>query len=463
MSTFIAVRGLLELGSSAAFFTFLSQRQRTKRFVGWFMGWMLLQFFIAVLLIGILFPDSWLDLIWMGERRELILMSFIVVFLQTTLWSVIMQMGESQRLTKLVQSIALAATFLHLILMCIAWTFNYIEIRFIYIAMIIEWTIAIALASRYLRFPASRIDVDSFSAVFKEFRLYCLPLIPYSLLGFAYEFTDRWLLQSYGGSIQQAYYSIALQFSAISGIISSSIMNILWKEIAEAHQEGNKDRIAMIYKRVSRTLYLICASVAGFLVPWAEAILRLTLGADYVEGKVVLAIMLCYPILQSMGSISGTILYATGRVNAQSIIGVLFMFLSILVSYFVLVPNTAFIPGFGLGSLGLAIKMLIMAFIQVNITAFYLSRSMSIKFDWGYQPISCIVCFSAGWSVHALTILCLEGNGIPTIFQIIISGAMYFSTLALIIWGWPSFLDLTRSDILQMIRHIHQRVYFGGR
>ena len=461
LATFMAVRGLLDLGSSSAFFTFLSQRQRTKRFIGWFLVWIAVQFTVPILLVSIIFPGEWLEFIWNGEERSLVVMAFVVVFLQTLLWSVITQMGESQRLTRMVQAGSLIATFLHLILMIFAWLFGWLEIRLIYIAMIIEWSIAIGLVVSHLKFPPARTGVDCFSNVFNEFRHYCLPLIPYSVMGFAFEFTDRWMLQNYGGSVQQAYYSVAFQFSAIAGIASNSIINIFWKEVAEAHQNGNNIRVELLYRKVSRGLYFVSASAAGILIPWSDAILSITLGLSYEGGSGVLAIMFFYPILQTMGFVGGTMLYATGRIRAQVIIGMLFMVTSIVVSYFVLAPSTAWIPGFGLESIGLAGKMVIMAFLQVNITAFYLARSMHIKFDWVYQPIIIFGCLALGWLAYLSAGWFLKQGGIPVILQMFISGLIYLLLLAIFILWSPSLAGISRSDIIRFLGSVYPRMRRG--
>src|SRR5207302_5348904 len=122
-------------------------------------------------------------------------------------------------------------------------------------------------------------------------------------IGFAYEFADRWLLQGYGGSVQQAYYAVSAQFAAIALLATGSILSIFWKEIAEAHHRGDHVRTGMLYKKVSRLLFVIGAVIAGFLLPWAQDLLRLLLGAAYVGGPSTLAIMFLYPIHQSMGQI----------------------------------------------------------------------------------------------------------------------------------------------------------------
>jgi O-antigen/teichoic acid export membrane protein len=445
LGTFTALRQLLDLGSSTAFFTFLSQKPRSLRYVAWFSGWLGLQFLLPLLAVGILFPADWIELIWKGEQRSLVVMAFLAAYTQSTLWSIMMQMGESQRLTRLVQALAAAVTLFHFLLVGASWWLKWLDIRLILVAMVLEWALAAALVVRHLRFPAASGE-DSFSDVLKEFGRYCLPMIPYSWIGFVYEFADRWLLQNFGGSVHQAYYAVAFQFGAIAAIATSSILNVFWKEIAEAHQKGNMERVAVLYRKVSRGLFFVASAVAGFLVPWSEDILRLTLGSAYQGGAAALTIMFLYPLHQSMGQIGGTMLYATGRVRAQVVIGMLFMAASIVITYFVLAPADAKPPGFGMGAAGLAGKMVVMQLLAVNVVAFYLAKSLKISFDWTYQPLSGLGCLGIGWLAHGAS-QWLSGTGANIWIGMLVAAALYFAMICALIWLKPTLVGLERKEI----------------
>ena len=49
-----------------------------------------------------------------------------------------------------------------------------------------------------------------------------LALVLYSIVGFGYEFADRWLLQNYGGSIQQGVYEVGFRFGMVSLLVTMS-------------------------------------------------------------------------------------------------------------------------------------------------------------------------------------------------------------------------------------------------
>lgn len=451
LATFVGVRALLDMGTSTAFFTFLSQRQRSLHFVGWYCAWLGLQFIVPFLAIAFLFPVEWIEIVWKGEQRSLVIIAFVAAYMQSVLWAAVLQMGESQRLTQWVQGVAVLLALIHLAMMVWAFWGGWLTVRWILILVAIEFGVAAVVVVTRLHFPLIPEEPGSLKGVAIEFWRYCFPLIPYAWFNFAYVFTDRWLLQNYSGSIQQAHYSVADQFSAISTLATASILNIFWKEIAEAHQQNNRERVASLYRQVSRSLFFVAALGAGFLAPWAEDILRMTLGAAYVGGTSTLMIMFFYPLHQSMGQIGAAMAYATGRVAAYVKMGMVAMALSIIMTYFVLANADAPLPGLELGSLGLAGKMVVIQIISVNALAFYLSRSLGVKFDWQFQPIAALLCSGAGLIAYSLSRALLVNGAVFA--QFATAGIFYMLLTALSLYALPWLVGMTRSELVCLVRH----------
>ncbi len=451
LATFVGVRALLDMGSSTAFFTFLSHRQRSLHFVGWYFAWLGMQFIVPFLAIAFLFPVEWIELVWKGEQRSLVIIAFVAAYMQSVLWAAVLQMGESQRLTRWVQGVAVLIALVHLVMMVWALWGGWLSVRWILVLMAIEFGVAAAVTVTRLHFPLFSEEPDSLKGVATEFWRYCFPLIPYAWFSFACVFTDRWLLQNYSGSVQQAYYSVADQFGAIASLATASILNIFWKEIAEAHQQNNRERVALLYRQVSRGLFFVAAAVAGFLAPWAEDILRMTLGAAYVGGTATLMIMFFYPLHQSMGQIGSAMAFATGRVAAYVKMVMVAMALSIVVTYFVLANAEAPLPGLELGSLGLAGKMVVVQIISVNALAFYLSRSLGVQFDWLFQPVAALLCTGAGLLAYSLSRALLVNGALFA--QFATAGIFYMLLTALSLYALPWLVGMSRSELVSLVRH----------
>ena len=81
IGSFIAIRQIIELGTSTAFYTFISQKTRSYNFYLYYIIWQLFQFLVVLLLITVLFPDQLITIIWKGHNRSLIAIAFISSFL----------------------------------------------------------------------------------------------------------------------------------------------------------------------------------------------------------------------------------------------------------------------------------------------------------------------------------------------------------------------------------------------
>lgn len=447
LGTFMGLRQLLDMGSSSAFFTFLSQRPRSKRFIMSFFVWLAIQFAIPLCVIGLLLPAQWVETIWQGEHRNLVLLAFAAAFLQNSVWPVFQQAGESQRQTLWVQGVGVAVAGIHLLAVFLLWWLGNLGLYSIFAVIALEYSLAAVMAHRRFQYRRSDLLDGVPEPGFRKYLSYCLPMISYSAIGFAYTFADKWLLQIYGGGVQQAYYAVGAQFSGIALIATSSILSIFWKEIAEAHHRGDRARVGKLYRKVSRLLFLVGAMIAGFLIPWSEPLLRLMLGAAYAGGAMTMAIMFLYPVHQSMGQIGGTMLLATERVSLQVIIGIVFMVVSMAVTYLVLAPGNATVPGLGLAAGGLALKMVVMQLIQVNVIAYIIARIWDWPFDWVYQPVSLLGCAGLGWVAHAAS-TCLASGTWPLPVVMGLGGLVYLFLMAAFVCAMPWLAGLTQDELL---------------
>jgi O-antigen/teichoic acid export membrane protein len=411
ISTFMAIKSLLDMGTSSAFFTFLSRKRRSSRFVFYFWLWVLFQFLFSLLLVGSILPETMISLLWKGEPRGLIILALVASFMQFTVWPIASQMAEASRQTIKVQKLNVLIACLHLLLIITMWSSGELSIPFLFVIIACEWSIAGFIASRFYRSKKNDdtnpnktelLDRKTFSS----FLAYCLPFLPYVWLGFASEFADRWILQSFGGSVEQAYYGIAAQFASISLIATASLTKVLWKEVAESNEVGDKEKVKKLFVVSSRSLFILTACLACCLLPCADHIVELLLGSEYKDGALALSIMFLYPVHQSLGQISGTMYYALGFTLPYVLIGISHNLISILVAYFMMAPSNAMLPGLELGSIGLAIKMVSVQFVMVNISLFWLSRRIGISYSIFYQisylSLFLFIGFGSRWVVDSI-------------------------------------------------------------
>ena len=456
LGSFVSITILLDMGTSSAFYTFLSQRKRSSKFYLYYFLWLAIQFILVLLFVALIFPESWRNKIWLGHTKWLIILAFLASFMTTKVWQTITRMGESIRATIIVQfyNIILAGLYLCVVL----------AMAFLHSMTIINLFIVIAFT--YLLFAfllAKRLKNNLITSgegklpdMINEFKAYCAPLVIYGIFSFAYSFADIWLLQKFGGAVQQGFYSVGLRFSGICLIATTSMLTVFWKEITEANELGNKERLRYLYTKISRALCFIGAIGACFLIPFSKEILVFLLGPKYERGWFCLAIMFLYPIHQSLGQINSTYFYATAQTRLHSKLGIIMMMVSMPVTYFVLASPSALIPGLNLGSIGLASKMVVLQIIGVNIKTYFICRLSGWKFDFLYQfgsiglllSTSFVTKVFLSWIVHILNIsshfLVLMALCLP----------VYTIVVGLIIYLFPTLCGLKRGQITNFSRSL---------
>lgn len=446
----LALFQLVDMASLSAFYTFISQKQRGYKFLLYYSGWIFAQL-IVLLLIVLFLPDFFMGKIWLGQSRSLVLLALLASYFMHCIWRFSAQIGESVRDTVGVQfrNIILAVAYLACVLVLkhkglISVTNVLILNISLYIFCVVGYGLRL-----YRQQPFSRETEEKFADVFREFKVYCLPMVLCAWFGFLFVFADRWFLQKFAGSVEQGYYSIGAKIAAISLIATTSFLQILWKEVAETYAQGNMERVRMLYCRISRGLFFLSAIISCFLIPFSKEILNLLFGPNYQSAWLSFSIMLVFPVHQSLGQVNGTMLLSMGKTKAQSLIGIFFMIISIIAAYILLAPRTFVIPGFSMGATGLAIKMVVCQLIGVNIMQFFVARYIGSKFNWGYQFIILSLFLPAGFICKFLACSIYSSCSTLGVTLVVFAISMVFYALAIgaTLCLYPSLVGLKREQL----------------
>lgn len=462
LASFAAIKVFLDMSSSQAFFTFLSKSQKSLRFITYYWTWVFIQLVLTIAIIFFLLPDSLVQTIWVDEKKSLIFLGLIAVFLQNTAWSDIIQMAEANRRTIAIQYIATCLFLLHFIVIVCLWIFGQLALPAILIATIIEWSITCLVASRLYK-PYSRnysegeVKQDTFKQIFKSYGAFCLPLIPYGWVSFVHDLGDRWMLQTWGGPEQQAYFSISLQISGMVLFFSTAIIRIFWKEVAEAYEKGDLVHVKKLYKTTSRITYFISSLMAGALIPWSLELLQLIAGSQYSSGAFTLALLLLVPIYQGANHLNSSLLLATGNSYIYMQIGIFFMVVGLLVTYLMLAPNTQYIPGLDLGAFGLALKFVMVQFICVNCFSYTIAKIFNWEFDILFQVLVMIICVSCGFFAKLLLSF-LVFDTTPLMLIFIFTTFAYFLMVLMVIEAFLHKFSQSKLGVLNLFQEIKLKI-----
>ena len=455
----MAIQSLLNMGSSSAFFTHISQRSGGRRIYIVYFAWLALQFAVTLIFVAAIIPTELFERIWLGHSRGMVIFAFIAAFMQAPIWQMVGQIGESARKTIYVQSLNIAVAIAYLLMVGLLSITGHLSVTRILQLLIVQYVVAAVAAYWLLRagqHEPAKAD-ERFKKIIMELWLYCRPLIGFSAVVFLYTFASNWMLQRFGGSAQQGYFQIASQFASVCLLATTSVLNIFWKEIAEATARDDHVKVGDLYRRVNCGLVMLNATIAGFLLPWSKQIVALLLGPTYADAWPILGIMFLYPIHQSMGQIGGTMFMAQGETRRFSILSIaILLFVSAPIMYFALAPTDGiYIPGFGLGAIGMACSMVLGNFVGVTIQSWFIARKGGWKFDWLYQCVGIPLIIGLGYLAKMLVGLWwnLEGTNMTALAgPVIVAGIIYLMFIVLLLWLFPWLVGAERHEFKRLLR-----------
>lgn len=463
LGSFVAIRALLDMGSSSAFYTFLSQRSRGRRFYLFYFSWLALQFVITLALVALVIPAGLFERIWLGHSREIVVLAFVAAFTQQQVWQMVGQIGESARKTIKVQLLNIAVAITYLTIVWLLLFYGGMSVERMLLVTIGLYVVATALSYRLLRARnATPVEEETTCAqMLDEYWVYCKPLIGFAVVSFLYAFADKWMLQKFGGAAQQGYFQIASQFAQVSLLATVSILNIFWKEIAEATARGDHGRVAVLYQKINRGLVMLSAIIAGLLLPWSKQIVAILLGPAYVEAWPVLAIMFLYPIHQSMGQIGGTMFMASGDTRKYVALSTAIMLFSLPLSYLAMAPTSGMlVPGLGLGAIGMACYMVLSGFFAVNIQAWVIAQHNGWKFDWLYQAVGIPLMLGLGYAAKTMAGLVWDLDGVvwvSLIIPIVFTCIVYAISVLSVVWLLPWLIGMEKEGLHGLLGKLVRR------
>ncbi|HZW26148.1 MAG TPA: lipopolysaccharide biosynthesis protein [Gallionella sp.] len=464
LGSFAAIRGLLDMGTSSAFYTFLSRHTQGRRFYLVYFFWMALQFLITLVMVAVI-PFGFFEKIWLGHNREIVIVAFLAVFVQQQILQTVSQIGESMRKTIKVQLLILFAAVIYLIIIVFLISYGTVTTQNILFLTIFQGALASLSIYWVLRSDqALPFERDAtLSQIVLEYWTYCKPLIVLSLITFLYDFADKWMLQKFGGATQQGFFQIANQFSNAILLATTSIIGIFWKEIAHAWEKRDHYRVAMLYRKTTRGLVMLSAIASGLLLPWAEQIVTILLGPMYVMSWPVLAIMFLYPIHLPMGIIGGSTLLAIGQTHKHMLICIVGMLVSMPISYLMLAPATSEWGGFGLGlgAVGLASKLVILSVVSVNVQAWVIARYNGWDYDWKFQVIGIPLMLMIGYLVKLLMGFVWDIDHLSVanlVIPALLVCFLYAGIVILSIWFLPWLIGLEKAEIEKMSAQVSVRI-----
>jgi O-antigen/teichoic acid export membrane protein len=288
-----------------------------------------------------------------------------------------------------------------------------------------------------------RLGREQNRAYIKEFSTFSLPLFWLALASIVFLFGERWLLQFFGGSAAQGYFTLSQKVGMACFFFVTAMTPLIMREFSLAHAEDDVQRMAGLVDKHGPMLYALSGYFSCFAAVEAETVVRLLGGEEFTAAILPVRIMALCPMHQAYGQLLGSLFYARGHTTIMRNNSVAALATGLIVSWFLLAPSSLY--GLNLGALGLAIKMATVPCLFVNILLFIASRHIPLKF-WSNvaHQLLCpclllLLAFAGGELAAAL--------GVTGTARVFASMGIYSLCCMILFYSLPWLGGMTRREV----------------
>ena len=355
---------LASLNMGNAYYTFISKR-RYPSIYNYVFAFSQLLLFSVLIFLFLAFIKS---ILFYDLKLEFILVCLFGSFVFFSLRQQAIYILESHRKSLLLQILLVTFSLINLAVISYYGYKEILDIGTIFLSMSVVYFSLWVLTIQFIPISNSlKTAKISFKKEFVSYRNYIVPLILSMVVIQVGVIFDRWMLQTYSGSIEQAYFGISYRFAVIATILSASVVNIFWKEISSLIERNkSEEAIKLLIEWHSLVIKFILFACL-FIFINAENLILLTYGEEYSGSVKTLKIMAFFPLLQTSVHLLTTYLFSDSLTSPiakisiiSSLLGMIFIFIFFSIN-------------FGIsGSQIVGIKFLITSFSSAFLMAVYL-------------------------------------------------------------------------------------------
>lgn len=295
-----------------------------------------------------------------------------------------------------------------------------------------------------------RIPIRTVENYAREFFEYSHPLFFIGFIGFSTGLFDRWLLQSFSGSVEQGFYGFSYQIGAVCFLFSGTMSPLIMREFSVAHSQIKHEQLVIIFRKYIPLLFSIVAFISCYISVQSDKVVLLIGGLEYSDAAWSVAVMSFYPIHQTYGQLSGSVFLATGQTKIYSKIGVFSALIGIPLT--LILVSSPFQLGFNFGAAGLAIKMVLIQIISVNVQLYYNAKFLNLNFrKYITHQVIVILCLT----ILSYTSVFISDNifllGENTLLSFLLSGIFYSLMVLVVIFLKPEIFAMSQKEISYII------------
>lgn len=459
---FTRLISFFSLNTLIGFYTKVSQRQNEKDLVIFYILFTCVVYGVLVAFVTVAHLTGLSIRIWVDQKMIFVYMAVGWIILNWT-QKLLINLADAYGITVSMEIIRIIQRVISAVVAIFLFISGYLTLTVFFflhygIMLILIFLLAwVIIRNDYFSIRGWQCTWKKIKSYISEFYTYSHPLFVYSIFGFVTGILDRWLLQRFGGSIQQGYFGLSFQIGAACFLFTSAMTNLITREFAIAFDRKDLAELRRIFRRYIPLLYAIAAYFGCFISVQASKIALLFGGREFLNGSLPIAIMALYPIHQTYGQLSGAVYYATGQTRLYRNIGIVISTLGLLLAFFMVAPRE--LLGFEAGATGLAIKFVVLQFISVNIQLWFNAKFLGLRFHryFGHQILCLVflllVSFSSKYIIGSIDGLHEHG-----LIVFLLSGVLYTIIVIIAVLCLPILFGLSRKNINNMTAILYQKV-----
>jgi len=459
LSTFFTqVVDFLDAGTSTAFYSKLSQRPRDHALLRFYWGFCGMASILLILLTAAAFGVGLSGWLWPDQSRIYILMGLIWALFS---WyaQIINKVLDAHGLTVSGEMLRILQKVLGLgliLLMFLSYRFsltNFFLSQYVILLFLCCGWWAVIKRNDLALFSRDRLLLAQLRSLSREFYDYSGPLITAALVGMVGGLFDRWLLQNFAGSIAQGFYGLSYQIGVLCFLFTSAMTPLFMREMSKAFGVRDLERMRAMFQRYIPMLFAVAAVLGVFFMVQASRVSLIFGGKSYTQAAVPIGLMSFYAIHRTYGQLSGSVFLATGQTRLYRNLGVGMILSGLALSFFMLVPRK--FGGLNLGATGLALKMVVAQFVEVNLGLWFNTRFLGLSY-WKFLSHQLFVIgplAGMSWLASAGVDLLVQNP----LIAFLITGFVYaLGCLGLLIL-FPALFSVTRPELKNQLVYLLMR------
>jgi O-antigen/teichoic acid export membrane protein len=456
---FTEVVTFLDSGTSIGFYSKLSQRLHDTGLIRFY--WRFAALVSAALFLFVLSVQrlGFASYVWPDQQIRFVFMAAVWALL---FWyaQIVNRIVDAYGLTVSGELIRIEQKAVGLVLILLMFWLNRFTLAeffsyqySIFILLMLGWCWVLMHAGRSL-FPPGRLAPGQILSYGREFYRYSGPLVTYAGIGLLVGLIDRWFLQRVAGPVEQGFYSLSYQIGTMCFLFTSAMTPLFMRDLSKAHGCTDLRQMQALFQRYVPMLYSIAALLGVFIAFQAKSVVLIFGGSKYTGATLAISIMAIYPIQGAYGQLNASVFYATGQTRIYRNVGIVIMLLGLPITYLLLAPAALF--GANLGATGLAVKMVLLQFIQVNLLLWLNTRLLKLS-HWRFVFHQFYVVALLSALAWLATLATHRMTGIP-LLSFSASGFLYVLACTGTLFLFPAMFSVSHRELFGFLAKIRATV-----